>query len=157
MRIGVNGERGGAHDDPRGRTRLASCALCGVIVFALLLAGAPGVPVRQAHAGDKGMASIGKNAIYGALTGLLLGGVVALVSDEDSRDDAIRWGVVIGTFGGVAYGIYDVSKGDDQAVGPVAAPDAIALQMTKPGVIGSARGAHFRPAYDGMARTAASR
>ncbi len=157
MRIDMKRARGGSHGSPRGRMCVASRLLCGVIVFALLLAGAPGLPVRQARADDKGMASIGKNAIYGALTGLLLGGVVALVSDKDSRDDAVRWGVVIGTFGGVMYGIYDVSKGDDQPVGQLTAPNAVALRMTKPGVIGSARGEHFRPANNGLARALASR
>jgi len=125
-------------------------------VLALLLAGAPGLPVRAAGASDEGMVSIGKNAVYGALTGLLLGGVVALVSDEDSRGDAIRWGVVIGTFGGVAYGIYEVSTGGDNAFGTPDASDAVALRMTRPGVIGSARVAHFRPEASGLARAVAA-
>ena len=51
--------------------------------------------------------------MYGAATGLLLGGVTALVVDSNDRGDAIRWGIVLGTFGGFAYGVYKVSTNDD--------------------------------------------
>lgn len=155
-RFGNDGGDGGV--DTGGRGRLAARVLGGALVLSILLAGAPGLPVRAAFAGsDEGMLSIGKNAVYGALTGLLLGGVVALVSDEDSRGDAIRWGVVIGTFGGVAYGIYDLSTGDDRALTAPEAADHFALRMTRPGVVGSARAPHFRPANTGLAQRLAQR
>lgn len=158
MRVQLGNEGGDRAAGAGERTRMAARAVGGALVLSILLAGAPGLPVRTASAGgDEGMLSIGKNAVYGALTGLLLGGVVALVSDEDSRGDAIRWGVVIGTFGGVAYGIYELSTGDDQAFAAPDPQDAIALEMTRPGVVGSARGAHFRPDNAGLAHRVARR
>jgi hypothetical protein len=58
------------------------------------------------------MLTVTKNTLYGALTGLVLGGTLTLVVDEEKRDDVVRWGVVIGTFGGFGYGLYAASSGD---------------------------------------------
>lgn len=90
----------------------------GVICAGLLLSLAwPGLGggdgAAQARSENK-ILLLAKTAVYGGLTGLLLGGVAALVVDSDSRDDAVRWGVVLGTFGGFAYGIYTLSTSDDE-------------------------------------------
>ncbi len=46
-----------------------------------------------------------KDTLLGGTTGLVLGGTLSLVLDDDSRSEAVRWGVVIGTFGGFAVGV----------------------------------------------------
>jgi hypothetical protein len=52
------------------------------------------------------------------MTGLVLGGVLTLVVDDEDRDDVVRWGVVIGTFGGFGFGIYEATRNDDLLSGP---------------------------------------
>lgn len=76
----------------------------------LLLAGLLGFgagPARPAAAQENKILTATKSALYGCAAGLLLGGAASLVVSEADRDNVIRWGVVIGTFGGFAYGIYD--------------------------------------------------
>ena len=70
----------------------------------------PLVPAAQAE--DNTMIRISKSTVYGGLLGLLLGGAVAIVVD-DNRDKPIRWGLVLGMFGGFAYGVYSASTGRD--------------------------------------------
>jgi hypothetical protein len=74
-------------------------------VVPFLLASAPAA--SPAHADGERILSVTKNAIYGGATGLLLGGVLTLVVTADHRDDVVRWGVVIGTFAGFGYGLYE--------------------------------------------------
>ena len=66
-------------------------------------------PLKAAAAEENRILTATKSALYGGAAGLLLGGVAALVAKRDDRDNAIRWGVVVGTFGGFAYGLYDVT------------------------------------------------
>jgi hypothetical protein len=54
------------------------------------------------------MITVAKATFWGALTGLLLGGAIALIA-EDNEDDIIKWSLVAGTFGGFAFGIYHVA------------------------------------------------
>jgi hypothetical protein len=54
-----------------------------------------------------------KNTLLGGVTGLVLGGAVGLVTDEDHRGDVVRWGFVIGTFGGFAMGVNLAARGDE--------------------------------------------
>ncbi len=57
--------------------------------------------------------TVARNTVLGGVTGLVLGGTLTLVVDEDQRDDVVRWGVVIGTFGGFGLGIWAASRGQD--------------------------------------------
>jgi hypothetical protein len=76
------------------------------------------IATRQAppaYADENKILTVTKDALYGAGAGLLLSGVTTLVVAKDSRSDVLRWGIVIGTFGGFAYGVYEVhtrSKND---------------------------------------------
>ncbi len=65
----------------------------------------------QAVARQNPMLLLLKNSVYGSACGLLLGGVLTLVMDKDNRGDVVRWGVVVGTFSGFGYGIYELSAG----------------------------------------------
>lgn len=94
------------HPVTRTRRALAGLILGGLVATATV------IPQHTARAQDD-ILLIGKSALYGAATGLLLGGVTALVVDSNDRGDAVRWGIVLGTFGGFAYGIYKVSRGDE--------------------------------------------
>lgn len=78
-----------------------------LVVLGALLSG-PAV----ASADDSTIIQISKSTVYGGLLGLLLGSAVAIVVEED-RDEPIRWGLVIGVFGGFAYGVYAASTGRD--------------------------------------------
>ncbi|MCA9729083.1 MAG: hypothetical protein KC729_15435 [Candidatus Eisenbacteria bacterium] len=86
-----------------------------VVALTLMLAGFAPPLVSTAHAEDAStpLLTIAKSSLLGGLVGLVLGGVTALVVDSDKRDDSVRWGIVLGTFGGFAYGIYAVSQHSD--------------------------------------------
>jgi hypothetical protein len=58
-----------------------------------------------------------KNTLLGGATGLLLGGTATLVTDDEHRADVVRWGVVIGTFGGFALGVVRAVRGDEDVFG----------------------------------------
>jgi len=81
-----------------------------VLLVLVTLLTSPMVP--RAAAEDSTLIRISKSTIYGGLLGILLGSAVALVVD-DNRDEPIRWGLVIGVFGGFAYGVYSASTGRD--------------------------------------------
>lgn len=66
----------------------------------------------EARADDR-MATIAKDTLYGGLIGLVLGGTLTLVVEEEDRDDVVRWGVVFGVFGGFFFGVYEASRSDD--------------------------------------------
>jgi hypothetical protein len=63
---------------------------------------------------ENAIKTIVTDALYGGAAGLLLGGVLMLVVDKDNRDDTLRWGAVIGTFAGFAYGIYETQHGSGE-------------------------------------------
>jgi hypothetical protein len=91
------------------KTRLGAAVLAGAL--ALQVTFVP--PARADEAGN--LLTVAKTTLFGGLIGLVLGGVTALVVDSDNRDDAVRWGIVIGSFGGFGYGIWAISQqsGDD--------------------------------------------
>lgn len=78
----------------------------------LLSCGASGghAQVRVERRGaENPMVEVYRSTLYGGLVGLLLGGAVALATEDDDQDgDVIRWSIVAGTFFGFAYGLYHV-------------------------------------------------
>ena len=85
----------------------AVVALLGLV----LLAGADPaaaqlIETRQGEANP--VVSIFKSTIYGGLAGLVLGGAVELIDDDDDNTDALKWGFVGGAFFGFGYGLYHV-------------------------------------------------
>jgi hypothetical protein len=92
---------------------LSLCMLANASVA--LAAEAAKLPARTLYSvnvqrgGDENpVKEIAKSVAWGALAGLLVGSAVALAAKDDSGDP-VRWGIVIGTFGGLAAGIYFVS------------------------------------------------
>jgi hypothetical protein len=81
-------------------------------VVPLLVTGGP--TASPAQAGGERILTVAKDAVYGGATGLLLGGVLTLVVPSESRDDMVRWGVVIGTFAGFGYGLYETRGHGDE-------------------------------------------
>jgi hypothetical protein len=82
-------------------------ALLALLLVALVApAGAQIVETRQGDANP--MVSVFKSTIYGGLAGLVLGGAIELI-DEDDDSDALRWGFVSGVFVGFGYGIYHIA------------------------------------------------
>jgi len=86
------------------------------IVFAVcalgcLLAYAP--PTRAAvnverTGNENPLGEIVRSIEWGAAGGTLIGFAMGLASD-DNNGDSTKWGFIIGTFGGLGYGIYHVS------------------------------------------------
>jgi hypothetical protein len=91
-----------ARPAPRGARSLGRVALLG----ALLLA--PGA----ARAADP-MVTVLRNTLLGGVTGLVLGGALSLVTSEEHQGDTVRWGFVIGTFGGFGLGVALAARGED--------------------------------------------
>jgi len=117
----VKGKMSGSNGALRG---LAVAALGGMLALSPL----PRLGAAPARA-DGGLVTVLKDGLYGGATGLLLGAVIALVVDSDHRDDSVRWGIVLGTFGGCAYGIYDVSQ-DGFSAFPREATEPLAVELT---------------------------
>jgi hypothetical protein len=74
----------------------------------LLVAGLP-----RPAAAEEPLLTVMKNTLLGAATGLILGGTLTLVVEDDSRSEVIRWGVVVGTFGGFALGTALAWRGEE--------------------------------------------
>lgn len=95
-----------SHADNRIRFMLRKIALV-LLPFLMISACSAG----RSLARENPMLVLLKNAVYGSACGLLLGGVLTLVVDSDDRGDVVRWGIVVGTFSGFGYGIYELSSG----------------------------------------------
>lgn len=106
-----------------------------VLAVALTIAMTPVAPTARAQDSSNDLLTIAKSALFGGLVGLVLGGVTALVVDSDKRDDSVRWGIVLGTFGGFAYGVYSVTTGqeDDDFFGSLRDESAQPFQRPLPG------------------------
>jgi MFS family permease len=57
---------------------------------------------------ENGMVEIARSTMYGALAGFIVGGAIALAAKDDSGEP-LRWGIVVGTFAGLGYGVYQVA------------------------------------------------
>lgn len=103
-------QKTGLHRFPGGA---GPVSLSGIVIVLLVLAMLSGSTVTPARASlsDEKLQEITRTTIYGAVLGGLLGLASALVVDKDYRDDAVRWGVALGSFGGFAFGV--ASSGDD--------------------------------------------
>jgi len=78
-------------------------------LFALLVATSLFSATTQADQGQESpIATVGKSTFYGALTGLLLGGAIALVADANSGE-VMKWSFVAGTSAGFLWGIHDAN------------------------------------------------
>lgn len=68
---------------------------------------AAGVNVER-RGSENPMVEVSRSTLYGALTGLVVGSAIALAADDGSGEP-VRWGIVIGTFAGLAGGVYFVT------------------------------------------------
>ena len=82
---------------------------------------------------------IAKSVYWGAVAGAVLGGAVML-ADSDPSLEPLRWGVVIGAFGGLGAGVYFVARRPQPASllelrngQIVASPPAVAAMECVPG------------------------
>lgn len=80
-----------------------------VLLVILILA----VAAPRCRAASDPLLVVTKDTLLGAVTGLVLGGTLTLViDDDDKKGETVRWGVVIGTFAGFGFGIYHASRGE---------------------------------------------
>ena len=57
------------------------------------------------------MREVARSVVWGGLAGLTVGGAIAVATDGTEHDgDAIRWGFALGTFVGLGYGLWWVSR-----------------------------------------------
>lgn len=62
---------------------------------------------RPAAASNNDFNEVAKTTAFGALGGLLVGSAVALLADDG---EPVKWGFVIGTFGGLIYGVSHLDR-----------------------------------------------
>ena len=80
-----------------------------VIVLAVVFADDTRADVDVIRRGEENpMLTVAKSTFWGAVTGLVLGGAIALAA-QDNEEDIMRWSIVAGTFVGFAIGIYHVA------------------------------------------------
>jgi len=73
----------------------------------LALARASGGVTVSRGSDENPVKEIAKSIYWGAVGGALIGGAIML-ADKSDNSDPLRWGIVIGTFGGLAVGTYFV-------------------------------------------------
>jgi len=80
-----------------------------LILLSLLIPPRTDAQVVVSRQGDENPAiSVTKSIFWGGLGGLLLGGAVALATDEDDGE-ILKWSFVGGTFAGLALGLWHVT------------------------------------------------
>jgi hypothetical protein len=84
----------------------AVVAFLGLLLVSAEPAAAQLIETRKGEANP--VVSVFKSTIYGSLAGLVLGGAVELIDDDDDDTDALKWGFVGGAFFGFGYGLYHV-------------------------------------------------
>ncbi|MBD3236221.1 MAG: hypothetical protein GF330_05935 [Candidatus Eisenbacteria bacterium] len=104
VRTSVPGQRGCRA--PAGRALRHG----GLVLLLLLLAFAP-------SRASEPLLTVSKNMLLGGATGLVLGGTLTLVVDEEDRSEVVRWSAVLGTFGGFALGVVLALRGDEDLFG----------------------------------------
>jgi hypothetical protein len=108
-----------SRESPVRRARSLFRSPIAFLLLLILVGRETAAPARVvADATEDRMLTIAKTTVYGALLGGVLGLASALVVKEEYRDDAIRWGVAGGTFGGFLYGVLSSGKSDDFSLGP---------------------------------------
>lgn len=83
-------------------------AILAALITASALPAAAAVNVDR-QGTENPVIEIAKSTMYGALGGMVVGLAIELASDDDDSE-AVRWGTVIGTFAGLAGGIYFVAS-----------------------------------------------
>ena len=84
-------------------------------LLALSLAAGASRPARAAvnverTGAENPMVEVARSTLYGGLTGLMLGGALAVANNGHDAGNYLRWGFAGGTFFGFAYGLYHVSS-----------------------------------------------
>jgi hypothetical protein len=81
-----------------------------VAMLAASAAPAAGAVNVERQGSENAFIEVARTACYGALAGVLVGSAIALAQDNGKGGDDVRWGFVIGTFGGLGYGIVHVNS-----------------------------------------------
>ncbi len=91
--------------------RPLSIVLCVALSLSVLAPAARAAVNVERQGAENPVLEVAKSTVYGGLAGLLLGGAIALVSDNNDNDgDIVKWSFVGGTFLGLGYGIYHVAS-----------------------------------------------
>ncbi len=93
------------------RRRLVAAALL-TGLLAQLAAPAAHAAINVTRGGDENpMREVARSVVWGGLAGLTVGAAIAVATDgSDGDGDAVRWGFAGGTFVGLGYGLWWVSR-----------------------------------------------
>ena len=82
------------------------------ILLIQLMAPAAHAAVNVSRSGDENpMREVARSVVWGGLAGLTVGSAIAVATDgSDGDGNAIRWGFALGTFVGLGYGLWWVSR-----------------------------------------------
>lgn len=90
--------------------RFASLAVATCLASGLAFTAADAAVIVERHGDENPMQEVARSVFYGAVTGLMVGGVLA-IADEGGDDGAkIRWCLVGGTMVGLAVGLAHVTS-----------------------------------------------
>jgi len=90
--------------------RFFSIALVAVFAAGLVASDAAAAVNVHRRGDENPMQEVARSVFYGGLTGLMVGGALAIASDDGNDGEMIRWGLVGGTMVGLAIGMYHVSS-----------------------------------------------
>jgi len=114
-----------------------------LILLSLLFPPPANAQVVVSRQGDENPAiSVTKSIFWGGLGGLLLGGAVALATDEDDGE-ILKWSFVGGTFAGLALGLWHVTHRPE--------PRGALLRIDSGGTLVSAPPVEWKIARDPLA------
>lgn len=90
--------------------RFVSIALAACLCAGFAHSAAHAAVNVERHASENPMQEVSRSVFYGALTGLMVGGVLAIATEGNNDGALIRWSLVGGTMVGLAVGLAYVSS-----------------------------------------------
>jgi hypothetical protein len=117
------------------------CALLAALLIPALARPASAQVIETREGDSNPMVAVFKSTLYGGGAGTLLGLAIAVADDGDSSEP-VRWGFVVGTFFGFAYGIYHVSTRPEPHA--LLEHGAQGWAMAAPDIAADGRGARVR-------------
>jgi hypothetical protein len=121
-----------------------------VILLPLVARETVAPPPATAGSSERRLLSITKTTVYGAILGGILGLASALVVRDGYEDDAIRWGVAVGTFSGFLYGAFSHEESDEFSLETRRVPGGFMRSPDRPALLNP--GWEERPGTPSFAR-----
>lgn len=92
-------------------SRFVAALLAASMVTSVVAPAAQAAVNVERQSDENPMREVAKSIMWGAIGGLMIGGAIALGTDDSDNDDQyVRWGVVGGTAVGLGMGLWFVSR-----------------------------------------------